>query len=80
MMQLQRLYREQQQIAAEYKLLWEAENEKFELGKGSLFLINARESQWIEAELKAVKFFTELQKAYLKRQLALGILVNEYIN
>lgn len=79
LMQLQRLYEEQQRIAAEYKLLWEAENEKFNLGKGSLFLINARESQWIQAELKAVKFFAELQKSYLKRQLALGILANDYL-
>jgi len=74
------LYQQQRQIASEYRTLWQAEIEKFELGKGSLFLINARESQWIEAELKAVKFYTEIFKAYLQRQFSLGILANEYLN
>jgi outer membrane protein TolC len=77
--QLWKLYRQQSQIAEEYRRLWEAETERFQLGKGSLFLINARESQWIEAELKAIKFFTEIHKTYLQRQLALGILANDYL-
>lgn len=80
MIQWNTLYSQQRQIASEYKLLWEAETEKFNLGKGSLFLINARESQWIEAELKAVKFFTEIFKSYIQRQLSLGILANEYVD
>lgn len=80
MLQWNTLYAQQRQIASEYKLLWEAETEKFNLGKGSLFLINARESQWIEAELKAAKFFTEIFKSYIQRQLSLGILANEYLD
>ncbi|WP_338733657.1 TolC family protein [Mangrovimonas cancribranchiae] len=51
-------YNTQQQIAknlvSDYKKLMVAEEKKFELGEGSLFLINYREAKLIEAELKYI--------------------------
>ena len=53
------------------KMLVDAEKQKFNIGESSLFLINSRESKWLDATLKLaeykLKFIkTMLQIIYLK--------------
>lgn len=50
-------------IVQDYTALLQAEERKFTLGESSLFLINARESKLIEAELKAIDMENEFLNA-----------------
>lgn len=52
------------------KLLVEAEKLKFDNGESSLFLLNAREAKWLDAELK----LAELKLKYIKNYLELVFL------
>lgn len=47
------------------KLMLEAEKLKFENGESSIFLINARETKWLEAELKRLETMNKYIKAVL---------------
>lgn len=69
----------QMQITADLRSLWSLERERFALGKGSLFMVNAWETQWIEGELQKLKLFSELEKARIERDRAAGILLNRYL-
>lgn len=50
-------------ISNNYKILLEAENEKFKVGESSVFLINTREQRWIDAQVKYLKLWAEYRKA-----------------
>ena len=52
-----------QRMVADYQLLFEGEQKKFEAGESSLFLVNARESKLIEALLKAISLEVAQKKA-----------------
>ncbi|MBC3784606.1 TolC family protein [Spirosoma utsteinense] len=64
--QLQTLARQvavQQQTIQNQQLLLQAEQQKFELGESSLFLINARETKLIDLQVKGEELKTKYQKA-----------------
>lgn len=50
-------------IAANYRRLLDAENDRFALGESSVFLVNTREQRWLDAQLKYLKLLAELRKA-----------------
>jgi hypothetical protein len=47
------------------KQLVNAEKLKFENGESSLFMLNTRESKWLESELKLAEYKLKFMKAYL---------------
>ena len=52
--------------AANYsKQLVNAEKLKFDNGESSLFMLNTRESKWLESELKLAEYKLKFMKAYL---------------
>ena len=53
----------QQQTIANQRLLLRAEQQKFDLGESSLFLVNARESKLIDLRVKGEELKTKYQKA-----------------
>lgn len=54
------------QRAASYsKQLVNAEKLKFDNGESSLFMLNTRESKWLESELKLAEYKLKFMKAYL---------------
>lgn len=61
--------REQELIASSvienYRLMLEAENTKFQLGESSIFLLNSRESKYIQSQLKLI----ELERKQMQYQL-----------
>lgn len=56
------------QMVEDYQSMLEAEERKFQLGESSLFLVNARESKFIDGQLKAIeiqyKFFSTKAKLF----------------
>jgi outer membrane protein TolC len=59
------------------RVLLEAEKQKFEQGESSLFLLNTRESKWMEAELKLAEYRHKyiqhmLELIYLRGDLSYG--------
>ena len=52
-----------QRMVLDYQALFSGEQQKFEAGESSLFLVNARESKLIEGLLKAIELNTQQQKA-----------------
>jgi len=50
-------------FTANYRLLLDAEIEKFRQGESSIFLINAREQRWLDAQIKYLKLLSEYRKA-----------------
>ena len=46
------------------KTLLEAEQIKFQNGEGTLFLLNSRESKWLENQLKLTEFQTKWLNVY----------------
>jgi outer membrane protein TolC len=61
---------------ADSKRLLDAEKIMFEGGESSLFLINARETAYIQAKLKYIEALTKNQQAYLSLQFATARLFN----
>ncbi|MEO6038471.1 MAG: TolC family protein, partial [Saprospiraceae bacterium] len=59
-------------FTANYRLLLDAEFEKFRQGESSVFLINAREQRWLEAQIKYLKLLSEYRKAEAGLQWAMG--------
>ncbi len=53
----------QQQTIRQQELLLRAEQQKFDIGESSLFLVNARETKLIDLRLKGEELKTKLQKA-----------------
>jgi outer membrane protein TolC len=63
-------------FTANYKLLLDAEIEKFRQGESSVFLINAREQRWLDARLKYLKLLSEFRKAEAGLRWAAGTLAD----
>lgn len=61
-------------VALGYQRLFQAENEKFVLGKSSLFLVNSREQKWIESQLKLAEVQVKIFQTYYKLLAATGML------
>ena len=57
-----------------YELLLAGEVEKFSVGESDLFIVNTRETQLIEAEIKLLKLLAKEQKIILSLQWANGLL------
>ena len=57
-----------------YELLLAGEIEKFSVGESDLFIVNTRETQLIEAEIKLLKLLAKEQKIILSLQWANGLL------
>lgn len=49
-------------ITNNYRVLLDAESEKFRQGESSVFLINAREQKWLETQVKYLKLQAEYKK------------------
>ena len=67
------LYR---QMVIDYQRLLVAENDRFQLGSSSIFLINSREQKLIEAQLKLASLQTKYQKSRVAMQGAAGTLAD----
>lgn len=56
------------EMVSDYELMLQAEERKFQLGESSLFLVNSRESKFIDGQLKAIeiqnKFFNTKAKLF----------------
>jgi len=63
-----------QSVTTNYRRLLDAENEKFFIGESSVFLVNIREQNWLDAQLKYLKLLAEMRKAEAGLQWAVGIL------
>ena len=61
-------------VTENYRVLLEAENEKFRFGESSVFLINTREQRWLDARVKYLKLLSEFQKTAAGLQWAAGSL------
>jgi outer membrane protein TolC len=55
--------------------LLNAEKQMFENGESSLFLINARETSYIQSKLKLIESLVKSQQSYLSLQYALANLI-----
>jgi len=64
----------QKNVKDSEKLL-SAERKMFEIGESSLFLINARETAYIQSKLKLIESIVKSQQSYLSLQYALANLV-----
>ena len=63
----------QQQMVQNYERLLEGELRKFEFGESSIFLINTRETELLDARVKLLKLYTQYEKAKLELQYAAGV-------
>jgi outer membrane protein len=63
-----------EQTAINYESLVKAEQAKFNLGEGSLFMVNSREIKWIEAREKFIKNYVAYRLEVLKYYHSLGVL------
>lgn len=63
-------------ITANYRNLLDAENERFNFGESSVFLVNTREQRWLDAQIKYLKLLSEYRKTEAGLQWAAGALAN----
>ncbi len=63
----------QRQMVQNYERLLEGELRKFEFGESSIFLINTRETELLDARVKLLKLYTQYEKAKLELQYAAGV-------
>lgn len=68
------LYR---QTVEDYRNLLEAERRLFNIGESSLFMINSRESSYINARIKLAELLTKNRKSELSTTYSMGVLFNE---
>ena len=61
-------------MISDYKILVKSEERKFEIGESSLFLLNSRESKWIESQLKNINQENKILELKAKFLNTLGIL------
>lgn len=57
-----------------YRIMLDAENQKFTIGESTLFVVNMREMQWIEGRTKYIQTYAKYRKELLKAYYTLGIL------
>lgn len=62
-----------QQLAANYRALFDAEQIKFTAGASSIFLLNSRQQKLLDARLKLLKFQAERHKTVAALRWAAGI-------
>jgi outer membrane protein TolC len=62
-----------QNITENYRALLDAENEKFNFGESSVFLINTREQRWLDARVKYLKLLGEYRKMEAALRWAAGV-------
>ena len=70
---LDRVLAMQTQMVDNYRALLRGELRKFEFGESSIFLINTRETELIDARIKLLKLQTQYEKAKLELQYAAGV-------
>ena len=70
---LERVLSMQQQMVDNYQSLLRGELRKFEFGESSIFLVNTRETELIDARIKLLKLRTQYEKAKLELQYAAGV-------
>ena len=58
-----RIYNEAVEL---YQQMYTAEQRLFDIGESSLFLVNTREQNFVQARLKRVEYVAKLQKAYFQ--------------
>lgn len=63
-----------QQTVKDYKMLLEAERRLFNAGESSLFMINSRESSYINAQIKLAELLTKNRKSELGTTYSIGML------
>lgn len=63
-----------------YKILLDGENEKFNYGESSVFLLNKRQEKYIDAELKLIESHTKQQLERLNYLYYSNQLINDNIN
>ncbi len=63
----------QQEMVRNYERLLQGELRKFEFGESSIFLINVRETELLDARVKLLKLNTQYEKAKLELQYAAGV-------
>lgn len=61
-------------VAEGYRKLLQAENEKFSLGKSSLFLVNSREQKYIDSQIKQREIQVKMYKTFYKLYAAAALL------
>ena len=70
---LDRVLTMQRQMVGNYEALLRGELRKFEFGESSIFLVNTRETELLEARIKLLKLQTQYEKAKLELQYAAGV-------
>jgi outer membrane protein TolC len=63
----------QENMVSNYRELLQGEITKFENGESSIFLINTRETELLDARLKLLKLQTKYEKAKIELLHAAGI-------
>ena len=63
----------QEQMVENYRRLLNGELRKFEFGESSIFLVNTRETELLDARVKLLKLYTQYEKAKLELQYAAGV-------
>jgi outer membrane protein TolC len=61
-----------------YQQMYTAEQRLFDIGESSLFLVNTREQNFVQAQLKRVEYVAKLQKAYFQVLLTAGKLADQF--
>ena len=70
---LDRVLTMQRQMVNNYEALLRGELRKFEFGESSVFLINTRETELLDARIKLLKLRTQYEKAKIELQYAAGV-------
>ena len=63
----------QSQMVDNYEALLAGESRKFEFGESSIFLVNTRETELLEARVKLLKLQTQYEKAHMELLYAAGV-------
>ncbi|HNM24710.1 MAG TPA: TolC family protein, partial [Saprospiraceae bacterium] len=61
-------------LRTSYRVLLDAEQEKFRFGESSVFLINTREQRWLDAQIKYQKLLGEYFKTEAALRWSAGVL------
>ncbi len=69
---LDRVIEMQENMVENYERLLAGEQRKFDFGESSIFLINTRETELLDARIKLLKLRTDYEKARLTLQYAAG--------
>lgn len=61
-----------------YRQMYTAEQRLFDIGESSLFLVNTREQNFVQAQLKRVEYVAKMQKAYFQVLFTAGKLAEQF--